>query len=551
MPIQPTTASKPALPTGSYWPHECPSCGESLEDILHDLRMKFIELTAQVNQFEALFQASKKREETLQLELAKAQAKIRDTEKRLYGRKSESSSTQDSSKSQPEILDDTPKRKRGQQPGHPTPIRRTYPELERIEEVHDVHENEQTCPCCGLTREEFFKEEESEIIEVDVKAYVRKVVRKSRVSKCNCPSQPKVVSPLVVGALFPGSQLGVSVWVEILLAKYRYGEPINRLLDRWADIGFSPPRGTIHSNLASIGKLISPVAELIAARNRSAHHWHIDETRWPVYVEIPGKAGHRWWLWVFVTEDTVVFKIDPTRSSRVVYEHLGENPEGIASVDRYSAYKSVSLHALNLFLAFCWAHVRRDFLELEVKWPELKDWTMVWLNQISNLFAINNIRRQTKLDDTVFVKADRELRTSMDDFRSNIDAGLDNHHLHDEARKVLHSLDKHWEGLKIFVDHPQIPMDNNLAERTLRPQVVGRKNFWGSGSEHTARLQADLGTLFFTLERNNINLKKWLYDYLSVCSLHGGRPPDDIEKYLPWSSPKKSLKRWERGDVAA
>lgn len=544
----PEVTSKPAQPTATYWPQACPICGVDLKCELHELRVKFIELTAQVNQYQALFQAAQKREKDLMLELAKEQAKVNDLNKRLYGRKSECGPKKDSPKSQPEIS--SGKRKRGQQPGNPPPKRRSYPELERIPEFHNVPEDEQNCLCCGHLRKEFFKEEESEIIEVEVKAYVRKITRKSYVSTCNCPNQPKVVSPSVVGALFPGSQFGVSVWVEILLAKYRYGEPIHRLLDRWADIGFSPPSGTVHSNLHSIGKLFSPVAKLIADRNKSAGHWHIDETRWSVYIEIPGKAGHRWWLWVFVTDDTVVFIIDPTRSAQVVRDHLGENPEGIASVDRYSAYKAVSLKALNFYLAYCWAHVRRDFLELDVKWPELKNWAVMWLDRISELFAINNTRREADSAEDV-EQADRKLRSSMNDFRSQIDTGLKDHHLPDEARKVLISLDKHWEGLEIFVDHPQIPMDNNLAERTLRPQVVGRKNFWGSGSKHTAHLQADLGTIFFTLERNGINLKKWTHDYLSACALRGGRPPDDLEKYLPWSSSEKVQKKKSHENVAS
>jgi len=550
MPVEPTTNSKPALPTGSYWPQDCPSCGESLKAHLHELRLTFIELTTQANQHAAYFRAAKKREEKLQAELDEAKAEIRDLKKRLYGKKSESCSKRDSSEPPKENHSDEPKRKRGQQPGNPPPKRRNYNELKRVSEVHDLPEDQKNCSCCGLPREQFFKDEESEIIEVEVNAHVRKITRKSYVLKCKCPGQPKVVSPTVVGALFPGSQLGISPWVEILLAKYRYGEPINRLLDRWADIDFSPPRGTIHSNLASIEKLIAPLTELIAARNRSAHHWHMDETRWSVFVKIPGKAGHRWWLWVFITKDTVVFKIAPTRSAQVIYEHLGEKPEGIASVDRYSAYKSVALHSLNLFLAYCWAHVRRDFLELEIKWPELADWAKVWLEKISELFAINNLRREAEPMDVNFVKADGELRNAMDHFHSEMVAGLMDKGLHDEARKVLRSLEAHWDGLKIFVDHPQIPMDNNLAERTLRPQVVGRKNFWGSGSEHTARLQADLGTLFFTLDRNNINLKKWLFEYLSACALNGGRPPDELERFLPWSSPKELLKHGSHVDIA-
>ena len=65
----------------------------------------------------------------------------------------------------------------------------------------------------------------------------------------------------------------------------------------------------------------------------------------------------------------------------------------------------------------------------------------------------------------------------------------------------------------IFVDHPEIPMDNNESERRLRNPVVGRKNYYGSGSQWSAMLTAILFTLFQTLLKNQINPGKWLLAY--------------------------------------
>lgn len=67
------------------------------------------------------------------------------------------------------------------------------------------------------------------------------------------------------------------------------------------------------------------------------------------------------------------------------------------------------------------------------------------------------------------------------------------------AKKLLMSLNKHWSGLTVFVDHPEIPMDNNTAERGLLGSVVGRKNYYGSGSVWSTELAAALFTLFGTL----------------------------------------------------
>lgn len=107
------------------------------------------------------------------------------------------------------------------------------------------------------------------------------------------------------------------------------------------------------------------------------------------------------------------------------------------------------------------------------------------------------------------------------------------------AKKVLKSLDKHWGGLVIFVDQPEIPMDNNTAERGLRTSVVGRKNYFGSGSIWSAELAAALFSLFKTLQLWNIHVHTWLLAYFHECALIGGRPSEDITKFLPWKMSEK------------
>ncbi|MGB0808152.1 MAG: IS66 family transposase [bacterium] len=539
------TLPPPAEATGTYWPQSCPDCCSNLDEVLLPLRKKFIELTAQVNSYRGLLNESRKREENLKEQLAQAEAKIRQLKKQAFGRKAEQG------KGKPETLDktgstDAEKKKRGRQPGSPPPKRRRYSNLPTKEETASMTEEESRCPDCGLPAQPFFRDEESEVIEVVVQAHIRKIKRKCYTPGCKCGVLPGVMMAPVIGALFPGSNIGVWTWMEILLAKYRYGEPINRLLNRWDDMGAGLPPGTVHSNLPRMSDLFAPLARLVEARNRKAEHWHIDETSWMVFAEMPGKVGHRWWLWVFVSQDTVVFKLAPSRSADVVREHLGEHPSGIASVDRYSAYKAVAIRSLYFMLAYCWAHVRRDFLKVQLEWPETKDWAQSWLEMIAALYHANNLRRESEKGSDAFLEADKDVQQRIEEFRNGINKGLKDEHLHPAAQKVLNSMNEHWSGLTIFASHPWIPMDNNTAERTLRPEVVGRKNYWGSGSLKTAQLQADLGTIFFTLEKHGVNLRTWLWEYLSDCALSGGRPPEDLEKYLPWATTQARKERWQK-----
>lgn len=138
----------------------------------------------------------------------------------------------------------------------------------------------------------------------------------------------------------------------------------------------------------------------------------------------------------------------------------------------------------------------------------------------------------------------------MDQMAQKCDAHLAQKDLHPACKKVLESLKNHWPGLIVFVDHPEVPMDNNEAERLERLPVVGRKNFYGSGALWSGRLAAVLFSLFQTLALWKINPRLWLTAYLEACADNGGQAPDSIEGFLPWKmtqEQRQSLPRTRSG----
>jgi transposase len=255
-----------------------------------------------------------------------------------------------------------------------------------------------------------------------------------------------------------------------------------------------------------------------------------------VFVKRSDKVGFVWMLWVFAAKDSIVFVLDPFRSHDVPERHFGDDAEGIASVDRYSAYKATAqVKAGNIILAFCWAHVRRDFLAVLTGWSELADWSWSWLEEIGLLYQRNN-QRLAVLDDAVqFHEADHLVRAQVEHMRLRCVTELAQPDLRLPQRKTLTSLQEHWSGLTVFVDHPEIPMDNNTAERCHRGPVVARKNFYGSGALWSGRLAAMLFSLFQTLPLWGLDIGRWLTAYLTACAKAGGQPPPDPQRYLPWN----------------
>lgn len=111
--------------------------------------------------------------------------------------------------------------------------------------------------------------------------------------------------------------------------------------------------------MQALAPLFEPLEQALLSKLRSQQHWHADETRWQVFVEVVGKAGHRWYLWVFHSPAVVHFVLDESRSAEVPVAELAGaiSPAqgGIISCDRYSAYKKFAREHSGFVLAFCWA----------------------------------------------------------------------------------------------------------------------------------------------------------------------------------------------------
>src|SRR3954447_7086083 len=175
-----------------------------------------------------------------------------------------------------------------------------------------------------------------------------------------------------------------------------------------------------------------------------------------------------------------------------------------------------------IVLAFCWSHVRRDFVRVGKGWPELKPWALPWLRRIRLLYQLNHRRLAAESGSVAFEETDGCLRQAVAEMKMQRETELARTDLPTPCRKVLESLTEHWEGLTLFVDDPRIPMDNNTSERRARGPAVARKNFYGSGSLWSGQQAAAMFSIFATLSLWKLNPRKWLTWYFEHCAAAGG-----------------------------
>ena len=505
-------------------------------------------LRCERNYYQALHEKAKAREEQLKQDNQQLKARIRYLEQKLYGRKSEKKTASEKTTAASSSGQDSLKKVRGQQKGSSGHGRRDYSHLPVEEEVFELHDA--VCPICGCPYQEdpLLGTDDSELIEIKVEAYRRKLQRKQYKKGCQCEGVPGIITAPGPAKLIPTGKLGISVWVHLLLEKYLYQRPINRLLEMFKDIEFGASPGTIGDGLKRLAPLFEPVLKEIIKKNQTERHLHADETRWMVFELIEGKESYRWYMWVFVSKSTVVYILDPSRATSVIEKHLTVVHVLILSVDRYSSYKSFAKDREYIILAFCWTHVRRDFLTTANGFDELQAWGMAWVDAIGKIFHLNNQRVQHAIDSPEFAQADLALREALEAMKQQFESELTEVDLHPERAKRLNSIKEHWEGLQVFVDYPWIPMDNSEAERRMYTAALGRKNYYGSGSVWSGHFTACLFSIFQTLKLWNINPRKWLTQYLQACAENQGQAPPDLTCFLPWTMSTEQLARLQYSD---
>lgn len=399
----------------------------------------------------------------LQAELILARAKVRDLRQRVFGTKTEQSHSVNAVRV-PAVP--VAPRARGQQRGRRGHGRTHLPRLASV--VEDVRSTI-NCPRCGAEATPAWDTDDAQVLEIEVKAY-RRIVRRQRYRPaCRCGCLPGLMSAAAPDALWPRNKLGVSIWVELLPSKFLYGQPTARLLQDWTERGLPIAQGTVTEGMRRLAPLFEPILAACLGEIRASSHWHADETRWEVFEDLPGKTGHRWYLWVFKAERAICFVLDPSRSAAVPTKTLAATEGGILSVDRYAAYGKFARSVPGMRLALCWAHQRRDFLRVASDHPALWVWAMQWVERIGELYELHRARRMLMNDasSVAFVETDSKLREHVALLDRQRDSQLADPQLAAPARKVLRVMKSYWPGLVAFVENPLTWTTTVGADRKL------------------------------------------------------------------------------------
>jgi transposase len=365
---------------------------------------------------------------------------------------------------------DIPGARGGASRGHPGHGRRSVP-AEEADEIITVAAGE-TCPVCGGALQEQVERERT-VLEVEP---LRRKAIHYHLQQKYCPRCGRRVRPRAPG-VFQKSLFGNRLLAHVAVQHYVFGVTLGQL-----EIQLGVRNGSLHGTMHHLADRLAPACGRLIEEYCRAPVKHADETTWRT-------DGCNGYAWLFCTEQTSLFRFRQTRAGQVVQDVFGAvRWGGVLVVDRYAAY-----NAAGCPLQYCYAHLLREVQDLEKEFPNEVE-VQVFTSIMAPLLVAAIQLRARGLEPDTFRAQAQQLKERIVDWTENAAS-------HPGVQRIQNIFRENPDRLYHWANDPQVPAENNFAERSLRPLVIARKISFGSQSEKGARTREVLMSVLHTLRK--------------------------------------------------
>ncbi|WP_445429082.1 IS66 family transposase [Alishewanella sp. HL-SH05] len=386
------------------------------------------------------------------------------------------------------------------------------------------------CPACQgeLTH---IGDDVSEMLDVVPASY--RVIRIVR-PKFSCQHCDTLVQGAAPERVIKKGLASAALLTQVMVDKYLDHQPLYRQAERMEREGIDIERSTLADWVGQTSALLTPLADAIGRHVKASYHVHADDTTAPTLS--PGKGRTqtgRYWTyvrdgrpWGDSTPPAVWLQYSEDRRSLHPAAHL-KDYKGSLQADAYAGYNE--LYQRQITQHGCWAHVRRKFYDITQSGPSpLADEAIAI---IQSLYMIEKQVRGQPPDERQHIRA-TNAKPILERFHAWLQTTLRTLSKGSPLSKAIHYALKQWEALVAYVDNGYAEIDNNSAERSLRPIALGRKNYLFAGSVAGGERAAVLYSILGTAKLNGINPN----DYLTaVLKRIGNHPINRVDELLPWN----------------
>jgi len=338
------------------------------------------------------------------------------------------------------------------------------------------------------------------------------------------------IAPLPASPI-PKGIATASLLSQIITSKYQYGLPLYRQESLFKQYGIELSRRTMADWMIKCSALFKPLVARLKAIQLEQPVIQADETTLKVINE--DKSTCYMWLYCTGTDspsdnpipNIVLYDYHNNRSGRCAVDYLGDYA-GYLQVDGYQGYEQTQAT-----LAGCWAHARRKFKEAEVVQPRGKTGKANWaLSHIQKLYRIEIRLKDKSADEKRKVRQQQSL-SLLNQFKIWLDKSALQVPPKTALGKAIGYSLRQWPKLICYIDEGNLNIDNNRAERAIKPFVIGRKNWLFSNTASGANASATLYSIIETAKANGLTP----FDYMTHCLEHLATSSDNLEALLPWN----------------
>lgn len=406
----------------------------------------------------------------------------------------------------------------------------------------DEPANGRECSVCGSRNMEYIGEKlvRHDIHIIDSKVVVYDVYQRLyKCMDCSDDEHTAITADPVPNALVPHSPVTASSMTAVILNKYMFALPLHRQEKIWHMLHLELGRSTMANWIQYAYKLyLKHIDVLMQQHLLHENILHADETPVKVMKEAGRKNAAKSYMWLYTTgayasKHIRLFRYAPGRGRQYPVDLL-QDFQGYLHTDGYAAYGSVA----GATICMCWAHARRKFVDAIPNGVKNASYTIAAdaIQQIDALFEKEQDWKD--LPDYERMKLRQEQSEPLIDallecLENAVTKVPNKSKISDAIKYVL----KHRIQLKNYLLDGKCSISNNLAERSIRPFTIGRKNWMFSGSPSGAKASAAIYSIIETCLANDMDLRDYFHYIFKHMPQETVLNEETVQKYLPWNTP--------------
>ena len=417
--------------------------------------------------------------------------------------------------------------------------------LERVVIEHKLEDKDLICDKCGNELTVIGKKTSKEVLKyIPAKLYIEEHITYSYTCKpCEAEAEEtNIISTKAPSTAFYKTMASNELIAHMLIMKYQHAMPLYRQQNYFKMLGADISRQTMSNWTLAAANLLEDIYTAMKDELLSRNYIQADETTLQVIDDNGKESNSKKYMWLYksgeLKDPIILYDYQKTRSSSCPKEFL-KKFSGFLQTDGYTGYNKVE----NIKRLYCLAHIRRKFHEIIITLNEealKKSRAIIGFNYCEKLYKIEKDLREAYSKEDDYYKKRYEMRLEktaplLDEFQEYVEREIKDALPKSPLGKALDYTNKVLPGMKTLLLDGSLEIDNNGAERAIKPFVIGRKNWLFSNTSKGAKSSATIYSIIETAKANGLIVEKYLvylFDKISEINIDNKEILLDI---MPWS----------------